>query len=55
MKTRTIVSFPNPTFFDININNVSLDKAEPSVRRGQKAVGAEEVSACPSCRRMSLW
>jgi hypothetical protein len=39
MKTRTIVSFPNPTFFDININNGSLDKAKPSARRGRKAAG----------------
>jgi hypothetical protein len=39
MKTRTIVSFPNPTFFDININNGSLGKAKPSAKRGRKAAG----------------
>jgi hypothetical protein len=47
MKTGTIVSFPNLTCFEINIDIGSFDKAEPSVRRGQKAAGGERFSAYP--------
>ncbi len=44
MEMRTIIRLPNSTFFDIEmINKDSPDKAKPSVRRGRKAAGAEQV------------
>lgn len=48
MKTGSIVSFPNLTCFEMNIDNGSFDKAERSVRSGRKAAGAEQFSAYPS-------
>ena len=43
---RTIIRLPNSTFFDIEmVNKDSPDKAKPSVRRGRKAAGAEQVNS----------
>jgi hypothetical protein len=41
---RTIIRLPHSTFSDIEmINKDSPEKAKPSVRRGQKAAGTEQL------------
>jgi hypothetical protein len=44
MGIRKTIRLPNTTWFDIDItNDGSTDKAKPSVRKGRKAAGAEQV------------